>query len=115
MIEVTLLDHLNTMLDVPVWMEIPKGVTVPDRFVIIQKTGSRKTNHISYATFALQSYGESLYAACVLNDQVKDAMDNFIQLDEISASTLNSDYNFTDTTTKKYRYQAVYDVTYKEV
>ena len=27
---------------------------------------------------------------------------------------LNGDYNFTDTETKRYRYQAVFDLTYKE-
>ena len=30
----------------------------------------------------------------------------------IFKSSLNSDYNFTDTSTKKYRYQAVYDIYY---
>ena len=34
------------------------------------------------------------------------------ELDAVSASRLNSDYNFTDTTTKRYRYQAVYDLVY---
>ena len=40
------------------------------------------------------------------------AMDNIISLDSISKSKLNSDYNFTDTTKKQYRYQAVYDLVY---
>lgn len=115
MIEVTIIEYLNEALDVPVWMEIPKGTEDPDEYVLIQKTGSGKTNLISHATFALQSYGGSLYKALSLNEDVKTAMDNFITLDEISASRLNSDYNFTDTTSKKYRYQAVYDITYKEV
>ena len=33
-------------------------------------------------------------------------------LPEIGAVHLNSDYNFTDTAAKRYRYQAVFDVTY---
>ena len=34
--------------------------------------------------------------------------------DVYKRQTLNSDYNFTDVTTKKYRYQAVYDLKYYE-
>ena len=46
------------------------------------------------------------------NEKVKAAMKRIIEQDEISRSTLNSDYNFTDVITKKYRYQAVYDLKY---
>ena len=45
-----------------------------------------------------------------LNEAVKDAMDNFIEEVQVSKSSLNSDYNFTDTQSKTYRYQAVYDI-----
>lgn len=31
---------------------------------------------------------------------------------DISKAKLNSDYNYTDTTTKSYRYQAVYDLVF---
>ena len=53
-----------------------------------------------------------MYEAAALNEKVKAAMKRIIERDEISRSTLNSDYNFTDVTTKKYRYQAVYDLKY---
>ena len=33
-----------------------------------------------------------------------------ITLNSISKIKLNSDYNFTDTETKEYRYQAVFDI-----
>ena len=33
-----------------------------------------------------------------------------VEMDDISKCQLNSDYNYTDTTRKKYRYQAVYDM-----
>ena len=45
-----------------------------------------------------------------LNEETKIAVDSLIELDEIASVKLNTDYNFTDTTTKKYRYQAVYDI-----
>lgn len=78
--------------------------------VIIQKTGSGRDNTLSRATLAIQSYAETRYEAALLNEDVKEAMDNVIDLDRITKSKLNSDYDFTDTTTKRYRYQAVYDI-----
>jgi len=51
-----------------------------------------------------------MYGAAALNELVKNAVDSLIELDEIASVKLNTDYNFTDTTTKKYRYQAVYDI-----
>ena len=51
-----------------------------------------------------------MYGAAALNEEVKKAVDSLIELNEIASVTLNTDYNFTDTTTKQYRYQAVYDI-----
>ncbi len=110
MIEKTILDYLSDVLSVPVYLEVPEEPS--DSFVLLEKTGSSRTNWVCAATMALQSYGPSLYDAAVLNETVKVAMDGAITLDVICAARLNSDYNFTDTATKRYRYQAVYDVTY---
>ncbi|MFQ6794672.1 MAG: hypothetical protein ACLRT4_18095 [Thomasclavelia sp.] len=110
MIEKIILDYLSKELNVPVFLEEPVNSVL--EYVIIEKTGGTKENFISYATFAIQSYSTTLYKTAMLNEKVKQAMDNIIILDDISKSTLNSDYNFTDTAKKKYRYQAVYDLVY---
>lgn len=110
MIEQTILDYLSARLGVPVYMEVPS--TPPPSFVVLEKTGSGRANHISRATLAVQSYAPTLLEAAQLNEAVKAAMDNAIDLDEVSRSALNSDYNFTDPQTKRYRYQAVYDITH---
>lgn len=110
MIEKIVLDYLNEALDVPVYMEMPEEKL--DEFVLIEKTGSSAENFIYSATIALKSYADSLYLASALNEKVKEAMNNIIILNTISKAKLNTDYNFTDTTKKKYRYQAIYDVTY---
>lgn len=111
MIEKTILDYLSDCLpDVPVYMEVPADR--PAVFVVIEKTGSSRINHIDSATIAVQSYGATLYDAAVLNERVKTAMLDAITLDSISRAALNSDYNYTDTTAKHYRYQAVFDVTF---
>ena len=108
MIELSILEHLKSALSVPVYMEHPEFA--PDRFVLIEKTGSGRNNQLPTSTFAFQSYAESVYQAAALNGLVKLAVDNLITLEEIAAVKLNSDYNFTDSSTKRYRYQAIYDI-----
>ena len=109
MIAKTLLDYLDNALDVPVVMEAPEQTT---GYVLIDQTGSSRTNHIITTTFAIQSYGSSLYNAMVLNDTVASAMVGFAELDEVTRVELETDYNYTDTTTKQYRWQAVYNITH---
>ena len=68
------------------------------------------------ATLAIQSYGGTMYQAAVLNETVKQYMDAAVALPQVSSVKLNSDYNYTDTEAKRYRYQAVFDViTFDEV
>ena len=108
MIELIILNHLKDGLDVPVFMEKPTNA--PSEYVLFEKTGGGRNETMPSATFAFQSYSTSLFKAAVLNEAVKNEVDHLILLDEIRGVTLNTDYNFTDTTTKQYRYQAVYDI-----
>lgn len=110
MIEEVILDYLNNALSVSVHMEAPEDK--PEKYVIIEKTGSSVEDCINSATFAIQSHAKKLYEAAELNEQIKNAMNNITVLDHIAKCKLNSDYNFTDTSKKGYRYQAVYDVFY---
>lgn len=112
MIELKIFDYLVGALTVPVYMEIPESP--PDSFVVLEKTGSSRANFVETATLAIQSYGLSMYDAASLNELVKDAMTDMGKLIDFGKVELNSDYNFTNTQTKKYRYQAVYAVTYVE-
>lgn len=113
MIELTVLDYLNEALSVPVKMEMPANP--PEKLVVIQKVASSRENRLNKATIAANSYAGSLYEAAELNEVVKAAIDNMIELDAISACRLNSDSNFTDTSTERYRYRCVYVITYLEV
>ena len=109
MIAKTLLDYLSAKLDVKVVMEAPKETS---NYVLIDQTGSSRTNHIITTTFALQSYGSTLYKAMQLNERVKAAMEGFAELGVVTRVELDTDYNFTNTATKQYRWQAVYSVTH---
>ena len=108
MIEQIVRDYLEEQLGIPVRMEEEAGL--PEEYIVVKKTGSGQTNHIKRATLAVQSYSSSLYQAASLNERVKEAMEKIIEMDDISKCELNSDYNYTDTARKKYRYQAVFDI-----
>lgn len=112
MIEKTVLTYLMNHLNVPCYMEEPDKKD--KSYVLVEKTGSSRDNHLNRATIALQSYGRTMSEAAKLNELIKHNMDGIVVLDEISGSHLNSDYNFTDTETDRYRYQAVYDVLFYE-
>lgn len=112
MIEKTILDYLGEHLTVPVYMEEP--ITKPSSYVLIERTGSSETDMVETTTIALQSYGASLYDAAVLNMTVKAQIKQAVELPSVSAVYINSDYNFTDTETKRYRYQCVVVITHFE-
>ena len=110
MIELTIKNYLDKSIRVPVFLEEPRDK--PKRYVLIDKTGSSENDKIKSATIAFQSYAESMYEAAMLNEEIKALLDQSIYYTDIAKAKINSDYNFTDTTSKRYRYQAVYDFVY---
>lgn len=110
MIEKIILDYLNDKAPVPAYMEKPKEE--PTQYILIEKTGGGRANYIDSATIAVQSYADSLFGAATLNEEVKTIMYDIIELDEVFSVRLVRDYNFTDTTKKKYRYQAIFDLVF---
>ena len=110
MVEKIVKDYLQSSLGIPVRLE--EEDNLGNEYVLIEKTGSSKKDHISTATIAIQSYSVSLYGAASLNERVKEAMEKIIERNDISKCELNSDYNYTDTARKRYRYQAVFDIVY---
>lgn len=110
MVEKIVKDYLQSRLEIPVRLE--EEDSLGKEYVLIEKTGSGKAEHIESATLAIQSYSTSLLKAAMVNEQVKEAMEKIIELDNVCKCELNSDYNYTDTARKKYRYQAVFDVVY---
>lgn len=110
MIERIVLDYLNGVLDVPCYMEVPEKPIAS--YVVIEKTGESETNKIFSGTLAIQSISTSLYNAAELDEEVKTAMENIVELGSVYRCRLAGSYNFTDTSTKRYRYQSVFDMTY---
>lgn len=112
MIEKTVLDYLRGAMSVPVHMEMPRKPV--GEFCVIEKTGSDIENQICTATIAVQSYAPNMLEAARLNDDVKRAMFDLRTLPTIARCKLNSDYNFTDTAMRIYRYQAVFEIIHYE-
>lgn len=111
MIEKTILDYLNDN-GIVTYMERPPKP--PEEYAILEKTASSTKDMITTTTFAIQSYASTLYKASLLNERVKEVMNRADTLIDVSSSDLNTDYNFTNTAAKQYRYQAVYEITHKE-
>jgi len=110
MIEGTILTALNGILTDKAYISVPE--VKPDRFYVIQKTGSTFTDKVKTATLVIQSYAPTMYDASDMNELMKTAMFGLVSRSDISSVKLNSDYNYTDTTEKTCRYQAVFVVTY---
>jgi len=109
MLEEIIIRYLNDN-GIIAYAEVPQAP--PERFAVIERTSGGRVNMINNARIAVQSYAPSLYAAAQLNETVKDVMLALPVLDDIGSCRLSADYNFTDTTTKRYRYQAIFDINY---
>jgi len=112
MIEKVLLDYLNSKLDCKCYLEVPNPLPKGE-FVVFEKMSGTKENMLYNHDFYFQSYADTMYKATLLNNKVINALDEANQA--INNSSLVStkyvrDYNFTDTTTKKYRYQCIYEI-----
>ena len=53
-----------------------------------------------------------MLAAMELSKAVRDAVESMTDLDEICCCEYGGDFNDTDTASKQYCYQAVYNITY---
>ena len=104
-----LCDYLGEQLSVGVYAEAPEQLA---DYVLLDQTATSNENHITTTTIAVQSYGATLYDAMVLNETVKVAMEGFAELAQVAKVKLETDYNFTNTATKQYRWQAVYHITH---
>ena len=103
-----LINYLSENLEVYVGMEAPNET----EYVLIDQTGSSRQNHVITTSVAIQSYGSTLYDALVLNERVKNAMADFVADEQVTRVQLDTDYNFTNTATKQFRWQAVFLITH---
>ena len=65
-------------------------------------------------TVTVLSHAVSLYEAILLNESLKTIMAAMVTLPNVSRVELEEDYQYTDPSTKTYRYKADYNITYME-
>jgi len=114
-IEAVIIDYLQgadiSGIGSDVYAETP--VDEPDEYILVEKTGGPMEDGITHATIAIQSFSaQSLLRAAEIDEALKDAMESLPDYTDVYGCTLNSDYNYTDPTTRMYRYQAVFVVDY---
>lgn len=118
MIEQIVLEYLSEHMSVPVLMELPEVPSeefplMPERFIVLEKVGGGMSDHIGAGSIAVQSYSlNSLYEAAQLDADMREVMRGIVEVPEISGIRLASNYNHTDTRTKRYRYQSVFEIFY---
>ena len=110
MIETIIRDYLLEELDVPVYIDVPANPG--DSYVVIERTGGGENEHIRSATITVQSYGPRKTSAAELHEQILSTLPDIATGEVVSACDLNAEYDYTDTQTKRYRYQAVFDIIY---
>lgn len=111
-IEETVIKYLKEQFPYEsVTAEVPEGM--PDRFITVEKTGSQQVNvGLCRSTLAIQSWERTKYGAAELSKSVCEAMWEIPDYEDTVTRSQGSDYDFTDTTTKRYRYQAVFTLTH---
>ena len=112
MIENIVRAYLKRTLNIPSYLEEP--IDPPAEYITVEKTGSSDSRHIARATIAVQTYSDSLLKAGRLCKRVKAQMEQIISEEYIPRCECGGDHNFTDPTTHRYRYQAVFYITYYE-
>ena len=117
-IEKEILDHLVSEdiegIKENIYCERPEEP--PDEYVLIERTSGTSKDMVAQAMVAVQSIStQSLYRAMVMDEAIVSAMRGMADSAAgVYGCHLNSHYNFTNTQTKEYRYQAVFLINYQE-
>lgn len=112
-IEQAVYEYLSENLDVPVNFQVPSGP--PDLYVLLEKTGSSRDHGLWTVDLAVQTCGKNLLEVIEENEVIKEVLPGIIDLEDVFRCECQTDYNFTNTKTKEYRYQAVFEIVYKGV
>lgn len=112
MVELIVKSWLQECLpDVPVYVSDEDAKT-PQRIVIDRTGGGTIERHVRTAMIAVQSYGPTKLRAAHLHENVLQAMLRMSERPDVSAVSVNAEYNYPDYTRKENRYQAVFNIVY---
>ena len=111
MIENILIKKLDKAVgNIRAYGEVPKDK--PSEYILVEKTGGALENQIWKSIIAIKSISaKSKYRASFINDEVIKFLLTYQDAD-IASCALNTSYEYTNTSTKEYRYQAVFQITH---
>ena len=110
MIEIAIREYLSEILNVPVYMEVPKSI--PSEYALLQLIDSGRINQIDAATISIVAISNSLYGAAVLSNKIKDALLDSISLRCVSHVDLGGEISGVDSANEKYQYELTFNFYY---
>ena len=110
LIEQTIRNYLiGKIPNVPIEVEVPKS---GDKFVVLRVIDRGRINYIDAVTVEFMSYGKSKLEAAELDELVRTAMFDIVELGSIFSSKIGGGNDNYDEELKKYRYRAYFNLTY---
>ena len=110
---------LNDVLKIPVLPEYPEinsSTLEPKKFVVFEIVYRQKNDFIDAVTIEFNSYAESKYEAAMIDKNVRHAVEDLIENDQISSIEFGggSSGDRHDEEMKKYRYRCYYNFYFYE-
>lgn len=105
LIEKIIIDFINSESPVNAYLQIPSSP--PEKYIIVDKIGSKEKNFIHESSLALQSYAPTLQECAELSEALMELSSRLVELDEIIKVEIVRNYNFTNPEKKQHRYQTV--------
>lgn len=110
LIEKTIRDYLLGKIEnIPIMVEEPENET---KYIIFRVIERGKIDLINAVTVEFYCYGKSKFEAAELDDELRTAMENIVELNCIFSSKLGGGNDSYDTDLKKYRYRSYFNLTY---
>jgi len=111
LIEIVILNYLKERLQMQeIYPEMPDKL--PNRFITFDIIDRDKQDYINVVTIEFKSYAESQYQAAVLDERLREAIEDMTEVDEIGSVKIGGGDNGKDTTHKRYRYRCIYNIWY---
>lgn len=96
---------------IPVHASFPKEVP-ETAFCVMQQIDGTRSNQIEKCTFAFTSYAGSLYEACELNEEVKNALYAFVADPSISHVDLGGESSSEDAGNHLWKQESIMNFVY---
>lgn len=110
LIEKTIRDYLlGKIQNIPIEVEEP---TNENTYIVFRVIERGKLDLINSVTVEFFCYGKSKFEAASLDEELRTAMENIVELGSIFSSKIGGGNDSFDTELKKYRYRSYFNLTY---